>query len=385
MNRKINLLQITHDLAIGGLQQVVVNLCKSIDRSRFNITVLCLRALGEFAPEVERCGIPVLLLPQGQKTDYFSFLKVAKIMRERHIDVIHTHNTQPFFDGVIGGLMAGVKTMVHTDHARSFPDKRRYMFAEWVLSHFAHKVVGVSDHTSDNLVRYEHISRKKIVTIPNGIVGTRFRQPIDVEAKRRELGIPPTGPVIGIGARLTEQKGITYLLKALPTVLAQHPSLTVIVAGNGPLLPDLKGEAAALGLEQRVRFVGPRTDMPEIIRLFDIYVLPSLWEGLPIVLLEAMAAGCPIVATRVGGNAVAVSEGRNGLLVPPADPPALAKALSDLLSDAALRQRMSAVGQAMFDRDFSADEMTRKYEALYLRQTLDVPVRNDAALRVPAK
>ena len=114
---------ITHDLAIGGLQQVVVNLCRTINRDKFDVSVLCLRTLGEFVPEVEKLGIKVFFLPQKKGTDYFSFLGVAKILRREKIEVIHTHNTQPFIDGTIGALLSGVKTIVHTDHARSFPIK----------------------------------------------------------------------------------------------------------------------------------------------------------------------------------------------------------------------------------------------------------------------
>ena len=128
--KKIRLMQITHDLAIGGLQQVVVNLCRTINRDKFDVFVLCLRAMGEFVPEVEKSGIKVFFLPQKKGTDYFSFLKVAKILRREKIDVIHTHNTQPFIDGTIGALFSGVKTIIHTDHARAFPDKKRYMFAD---------------------------------------------------------------------------------------------------------------------------------------------------------------------------------------------------------------------------------------------------------------
>src|SRR5512139_4112376 len=143
--KKVRLMQITHDLAIGGLQQVIVNLCRTIDRERFDVSVLSLRHLGEFVPIVEKLGIEVVLLPQKQNSiDYLSFLKVAKILRAKKIDVIHTHNTQPLIDGTLGALLAGVKTIVHTDHSREFPDKRRYMFAEWLLSHFVYKMVGVS-------------------------------------------------------------------------------------------------------------------------------------------------------------------------------------------------------------------------------------------------
>ncbi len=365
---KTRLLQITHDLAIGGLQQVVVNICKTINRDRFDVSVLCLRDLGSFVPDVERLGIKVTLIPQGEKTDYVSFLKVAEVLRREEIEVIHTHNTQPFVDGTLAALMTGVKTIVHTDHARNFPDKRRYMIAEWALSHFAYKVVGVSEHTSANLRKFERISRAKIATIPNGIDGASFEIAVDRSAKRCELGILDNGPVIGLGVRLSEQKGITYLLKAMPEILRQVPGTTLVIAGEGPLEDDLKQEAANLGVASHVRFLGPRLDIPELLKLFDLYVLPSNWEGLPMVLLEAMAAGCPIVATDVGGVSTAVQNDYNGSLVASRDPLALAHQVTRLLKDEHLRSAYARNGRRIFAQRYSARTMTAAYERLYLRQ-----------------
>lgn len=348
---------------------MVVNLCRAIDRDRFDVRVLCLRSLGEFAPQVEALGIPVTLLPQkARRGDYLAFRKVAKILRQQRIDVIHTHNTQPFIDGVIGGLLAGTRTMVHTDHARDFPDKRRYMFAEWALSHFTYRVVGVSEHTTGNLIRYERMSPKRVLTIRNGISGAPFERGVDRERKRAELGIVGPGPVIGLGVRLTEQKGVGYLLQALPALLRQQPQLTLVIAGDGDKAAELAQQARSLGVHEHVRFIGSRIDMPEVIQLFDVYVLPSLWEGLPMVLLEAMASGCPIVATDVGGNATAVRPGVNGLLVPARDPATLAIAVGGLLADESLRRTLGANGRRLFETEFSAEQMARKYEVLYLRQ-----------------
>jgi glycosyltransferase involved in cell wall biosynthesis len=367
-DRKVKLAQITHDLAIGGLQQVVVNICRTIDREKFDVIVICLRALGAFVPEVERMGIRVRLVPQKHKgTDYFSFLKLTNILKEEKIEVIHTHNTQPFFDGTIAGLLAGVKTIVHTDHARDFPDKRRYMFAEWLMSHFASKIVGVSEHTSKNLMKYEMISPRKIVTIPNGIYGPQYDIKIDKEKKRRELNIQGSGPIIGLGVRLTEQKGITYLLKAMPEVIRVFPEITLVIAGQGPLEEPLNKEAVDLKIGKNVLFAGPRLDIPELLKLFDLYVLPSLWEGLPMVLLEAMAAGCPILATDVGGVCMAVQNGENGSLIEPRNPKALSSEIIRLLSNEDLRERYSQNGIELFREKFSAEVMTRNYEKLYLR------------------
>jgi len=367
---KLKLMQITHDLAIGGLQRVVVNLCKYIDRNKFDISVLCLRNLGEFVHEVESMGIKVYFLPQENGTDYFSFLKVAKILRKEKIDVIHTHNTQPFFDGTVGALLSGRKIrIVHTDHARDFPDKRRYMFAEWLMSHFAYKVVGVSDHTSQNLIKYEKINPKKIVTIPNGIDGEKFNISIDREAKRKELGIKNHGPIIGLGVRLTEQKGITYLLKAMPIVAKKLSDITLVIAGDGPLEESLKKETLNLGLDKNVLFVGPRLDMPELLKLFDLYVLPSLWEGLPMVLLEAMAAECPIVATNVGGNGTVIKHKENGSLIEAKNTLSLANEIITVLSNSDLRKKYKEKSKKIFDAYFSAKIMSRKYEELYLKKT----------------
>jgi glycosyltransferase involved in cell wall biosynthesis len=366
-NQRIRLAQITHDLAIGGLQQVVVNLCRTIDRERFDVIVVCLRALGAYVPEVERMGIRVRLVPQKQNgTDYFSFLKLANILKEEKIEVIHTHNTQPFFDGTIAGLLAGVRTIIHTDHARNFPDKRRYMFAEWLMSHFASKIVGVSEHTSRNLMKFERISAKKIVTIPNGIYGSQYKIVVDKEKKKKELGIKGNGPILGVGVRLTEQKGITYLLKAMPKVIREFPDATLVIAGQGPLEPQLKREAVELKVKDNVFFLGPRLDMPEILKLLDIYVLPSLWEGLPMVILEAMASGCPIIATDVGGNSTAIQNRSNGSLVKAKDAQELSMEIIKLLRDKELRVKYVTNGTKIFDEKYSAEIMTKQYEELYL-------------------
>jgi glycosyltransferase involved in cell wall biosynthesis len=367
-HRQIRVMQITHDLAIGGLQRVVATLCHTIDPSLFQVSVLCLRGLGPFANDIAQRGTKVQIVRQTKGSDYLCFLKVAQALRAAEIEVIHTHNTQPFLDGTMAALLSRVRTIVHTDHAREFPDKWRYMKAERILSHFAYRVVGVSEHTSANLHRYEKIPRTKIETIPNGIDPSPFEGSIDRAAKLRELGIPEGVSVIGIAARLTPQKGITYLLKALPEIIRRFPKTVLVIAGEGPLELELRAEAERLAIAPNVLFVGRRLDMPHLLRSFDLYVMPSLWEGLPMVLLEAMAAGCPIVATDVGGVATAVEHGVNGILVPPRDPRSLASAIVRLLEDPLRREHFAREGKRMFHSRFTADIMTRRYEQLYQRR-----------------
>lgn len=368
---KKKLMQITHDLAIGGLQQVVVNICRSINREKFDISILCLKDGGEYLSEVDSLGIKVFHLPHKIKgTDYFSFLKVAKILRQEKIEIIHTHNTQPFFDGTIGAMLSGVNTIVHTDHARDFPDKYRYMLAERVISHFAYKIVGVSDHTAYNLMKYEKINKNKIVTIENGIDGSKYEIKIDRDRKRKELGIANAGPIIGLGVRLTKQKGISYLLQAMPQLIKLYPGITLVIAGDGDQKIPLQNVAKQLNIDGHVIFLGARLDIPQLLKLFDIYVLPSLWEGLPLVLLEALAAECPIIATNVGGINKLIENNSTGLLVDSKDSKQLSLAIIKMLNDDKFRNSCILSGKELFNKKFSADIMTRKYERLYDRHEL---------------
>ncbi|NNK64871.1 MAG: glycosyltransferase, partial [Gemmatimonadetes bacterium] len=208
---------------MGGLPRVVDTLCRTIDRSRFDVEVLCLRDVGPLGEALRSdLGIAVHRLREdGDVPDRLAFMKIARFLRGRHFDVLHTHNTEPFVEGSLGGLLARVRTLVHTDHARPFPErwftrrfdrnKRRYLFAEWLASHFAWKVVGVSDHTTETLQRYGKIASSKVETIVNGIEGDRYDLPIDHAEARHELGIPADAPVLGFASRLVEQKGLVYL------------------------------------------------------------------------------------------------------------------------------------------------------------------------------
>lgn len=363
-----HLLHITHDLRIGGLQQVVATLCRNVDPTLFRTSVLCLREKGALAVALEAEGFPCHCLNQGTSADYFAFRDVARLIRRENVDVVHTHNTQPLLDGTLGAMLAGGRTVVHTDHSRTFPDKRRYMVAEWFLSHFLYRMVGVSSHTTANLRKFEHIPRRKLLTIPNGIDATPFQERPDRAGFRRELGIPEDALLLGMGSRLVEGKGITWLIRALAALHREFPRTELLLAGDGDHEETLREEAREAGLADAVHFVGPRTDMPRILGILDVYTFPSLSEGLPMAILEAMAAGCPVVATAVGGVPGLIQDGVNGILVPPADADALASAIGALLRDPLRRASLAAEGRATFEAGYTAERMARSYEALYLRQ-----------------
>ena len=363
---KIRLMHVIEDLGVGGLERVVVTICRTIDRDRFEPSVLVLRGSGVLATELAQLGVEVIDIGGSPgKGDYFAFRKVAREARKRRIDLFHTHNTLPLFDAFAAARLTGVRAHVHTDHARDFPDKLRYMIAEHVASYFLDRIVAVSDDTKNNLVRYEKISPSRITVIPNGIDGERFTQPVDEAAIRVALGLS-SGPVIGMGARLTEQKGVIYLLQAVVHLRAQYPGVQVLIAGTGDQEDYLKRAAGELGIASAVHFLGVRLDLPKVVRAFDVYVMPSIWEGLPMALLEAFAAGTPVVASDVGGVGKVIRHRENGSLVPPRDPGALAAELAHVLAHSELRTKYSATARRTYEESYSAEAMTRRYEAVYL-------------------
>ena len=366
--KRLKVMIITHDMKIGGLQRVVADIATHLDRNRFDPSVCALRDGGPIAEELQKNRIRFFNISQKNGgVDYLCFLKLRRLFREEKPDIVHTHNTQPFIDGTIGSILAGVPVRIHTDHARDFPDKRRYMYAEYVMSQFVDRVVAVSEHTKQNLVRFEHIDGNKIDLIPNGIDGAKYAMPIDRQKKMKELNIPTgKGPILGVGVRLSKQKGITYLLKAMKILSADFPNVVLLIAGEGDLRESLEKEAIDLGIEEYVLFLGPRLDVNELLKIFDVYVLPSLWEGMPLVLLEAMAASLPIVATNVGGNPEVVVNKVNGFLVEPGDVRALYQSIKSILKNGELREQFSKSSQERFRQRFNVDVMVKRYERLYL-------------------
>jgi glycosyltransferase involved in cell wall biosynthesis len=346
---------------------VAETLCRASDSERFDARILCLNYLGAIGEQLRRDGFVVHELPRPDHgPDYFASRRIAELLRREHIDVMHTHNTQALMHGGLAAMQAPGRRLIHTDHARSFPDSFKYHVIERIMSTVAFRVVGVSEHTTDNLHRYEWIPRRKLVTIPNGVDGGFVSTGIDRPSVRLGLGVPDDAEVLLFAARLEEQKGGTFLLQALAHLAPTRPRLHLVLAGEGSLADELASEAVALGISDRVHFLGVRLDVPQLLRAVELFVLPSVWEGLPMVILEALAAGCPVVATDVGGISSAIRDGVTGALVSPRDVSGLADAIGRTLDSPEDRERFAREGRALFSAVFSAEAMTRRYEALYV-------------------
>ena len=368
--RPIRVLQVTNSLNFGGLERLIVDLCLGLDRDRFTPMVACLKYKGNLSPELEQAGVPVIPLNEDvdPKRRYRTFRALQRLIREQGIDVVHTHNTGPLMDVLMARLtqLRGVR-WVHTDHNRiHWPGPLKYRVVERVASMLIHDFVAVSPDARDNLVRYEKIPFGRIRIIDNGIAVDRFK--VDAQQTKafvQEINADAFSHRVGFVGMHRPKKGLATLLQAFPAVLAKFPNAGLIVAGGGPLEDAHQAEAEELGISDHVRFLGRRSDVPDILAAMDVYVLPSESEGLPIGLLEAMAAARPIVATAVGAVPRVLGDGEYGRLVQPCSPDALAEAINGLLADPEARQRMAERARERVVAEFSISRTVDEYAALY--------------------
>jgi len=359
-------MQIVHDLNFGGMQRVVADLCLNIDSSQYKMSVCCLDELGPNAKELEQNGISIHLVKKKPGIDCLLPFKLKKLFKRGKIDIVHTHGINPFFYATIGAKLARTPLTIQTDHARgTFPVSKKEMFSEMILSWFVDRLIAVSEGVKSDLVKYEHINPRKIQVIYNGIDGSQYRVNIDKKKKRKEMGIRDDHNVIGIGVRLSRQKGIQVLIEAFNHVIKSIPNTILLLIGDGEMRDELEKLTLTYGIEDKVLFTGFRYDIPELLQIIDIYALPSFWEGHPLVLLEAMATGIPIVATDIPGNRETVDHGSTGLLVPPKKPIELSKALIRLLKNGDLRKKMGNAGYKKYQDLFTLERTVRVYQNLY--------------------
>ena len=362
---------VVNNLDVGGLEKVALNLIRLLQRAGHDPHLICVDGAGKMFPELQLAPEKVLVLKkQGTPVLGFSFdfsmpWQIRKFAIARRLQILHAHNLSPLvYGGVAAHLIWGRPRVVYSEHNQIYSAKPgvRRRFSHYIR--LADHVIAVSHDLRRELVDVVR-TKVPVSVIHNGIDA----QPVDSTARtsvRSTLGIDG-GFVFGMVAVLSRQKGVSYLLQAAQRVVAEVPGARFVVVGDGPLREDLIRQRDALGLTERVLFTGYRADIPRMMAAFDVYVQSSLWEGLPIVLLEALAAGNPIVATRVGGNPEVVEDGVSGLIVPPADVDALARALVRLAGDEQLRRSATRLNLEKFTRQFTSEAMLGAHIEAYTR------------------
>ncbi len=371
----------------GGSARETLQTVLGHDRGRFRVSIAFgrpetttaddaallkadLQQLGQ--ADVSVFQVPPLVREINPVLDAWATVALWRLLRRVRPEVVHTHTSKAGAVGRLAAWLVGIPVVIHTPHGHLFYGYYgRFLstlvcFGERLLARLTDRIVTLTDRGAEEHVRYKVAGPQKFVTIHGGNSLAPFRSMrVNATNKRKELGLPPEGPIIGTVGRLVLIKGHTWLIRAVPQVLAEFPQACVVLIGDGPLLGELKELAADLGISQHVVFLGTRHDIPECLAVLDLFVLPSLNEGMGRALLEAMAVGCPVVATRVGGIPDVVADGTTGLLVPPRDDRALAEAILTLLRD---RSRRAAYGEAArryVDGRFDIETMVHNIERLY--------------------
>ena len=321
--------------------------------------------------KVEMAEVPQLVRSPSPIKDLVAFLKIYRLLRREGFDLVHTHTSKAGILGRVAARLAGVPHIVHTPHGQAFNGYAgRAMTTLFVLlerwaATFTDRIIGLTDREiRDNLER--RIGEpEQFVNIPSGIDLERFetseREAGNVKAS---LGLSPSVRLIGSVGRLEPIKGHAYLLDAFAILAPRFPDLHLALVGDGELLPELRSRAENAGLTDRVLFLGWREDVPALLHAFDLFVFPSLSEGMGRALVEAMAAGLPVVATKAASIPEVLADGEAGYLVEPSSGASLAAGIEKVLLDRELQSRLVKAGRERA-RDYSVEAMLQKIEAVY--------------------
>jgi sugar transferase (PEP-CTERM/EpsH1 system associated) len=364
MHRK-RVLYIVEDLERGGAERVVVSLATRLDRARFEPAVCCLAKPGGLAGEIERAGVPLHVLGKRPGIDLRLLWRLYRLIKRLKPDVIHTHLFTGNAWGRAAAWLAGTKRIIASEHSVDLWKNGVRRFVDRALAIPSFRVVAKSEAIADFCRTVEHIPERKVITIRNGIDVSRYNNGFDHEEVRRAIGLPRDAMVVGTVGRLSPEKGHEVLIEALKRLKADLPGLSAVVAGDGPLRGEVHRVLRAKGMEGTMRLLGYREDVPALLAAMDIFVLPSHREGMPLALLEAMAARLPVIATNVGGCREVIVNGKNGFLVPPARPDMLAEAIRCLANKAELRRSFGDEAGRTVEERFSIEMMVRKMEELY--------------------
>lgn len=380
------ILQLVRNLDVGGAQEVVVTLASRLSSEGHEVIVGTLKD-GPVRSEIQRAGIPVVVLEERRRpvTSPMGFLadmwrlrrRITGLIDDHGIDIVQTHLLRSV-DFVVASLSRRV-SVVWTFHNVNFTLRREHLSRHgWLLTPkrvvyrtlyraFARRVaaiVAVSDEVGEVVDSYLG-GAQRVTVIHNGVDTARFTDAAASPTLRDELRLQPDDRLMLMVGTFKEQKGHRHLIDAVARLHAGTRRLTVALVGDGPLRDSIARLVEEMNMTERVRFLGNRRDVPSLLATADYFVLPSLWEGLPMALLEAMAAGLPCLATRVSGSAAAIVPGVSGLLVPPGDADALADGIEYLLADDDRAAAMGAAARERVETRYSAVQQARTHLALF--------------------
>lgn len=373
MKKPIRVGFVLHAMQVAGAEVLVTEIVRRL-RDRIDATIFCLDAVGPLGEQMLREGVPVVSLNRQPGRDWGVAWRLAQEIRARRIEVVHAHQYSPFFYAALAKLATGGRfRLMLTEHGRHYPDEVspvRRGINRIVLDRLADAVNACCEFSAKALSRNDGFQGKRIEIIENGIEVERYagdRNSDEFRYQRVRLGLQEDRRYVTMIARFHPVKDHAMLLRAFAKVAVKRADVDLLLVGDGPLRDKLEAQVKDLGIAERVRFLGIRNDVPDILRAVDLFALTSVCEAASLTLLEAMAAGLPVVVTDVGGNPEIVRQGIDGLLVPRDDDAAMANALLNLLDDPVQARRLGESARQRVGERYRLDQTVDRYHQLYRR------------------
>ncbi|MCB0881602.1 MAG: glycosyltransferase [Thermoleophilia bacterium] len=365
--RPLRVVMLVESVYGGGAERFTVGLSRALSARGEHVVVCASRGAGRNRePIAHETGVDVLMLGRTRMVSPVAWARLVRYLRRHRVDVLHSHMYGSNVWAPILGRLGGVPVVVATEHSWTYEGQRiRKLLDRFWVGRGVDAFVAVSPEDARRMAEIEKVPAGKIRMIPTGLL----RDPDDLASApatvRDELGLGRGVPVVGAVGHLRPMKAIDVLVDAFARVLERVPDAHLIIAGDGPLRPDIEAQIAALGVGARVHLLGVREDVPAVLASSDVVAMPSDSEGSPIALIEAMTAGRAVVATRVGGVPAILDEGRCGVLVPPRDPAALADAVESLLADPQRAARLGRVAATRARGEYGIAHIAGRWSDLY--------------------
>ena len=370
MSRTYRLLHLIDHLGSGGAQEALLSLLKYFDRRRFQVEVATLHGQGHYWESCRQLGVPLHSLSPHKYLPLY-LPRLCRLLQTGKFDLIHCHLAASSLIAPPLAALLGVPFIFNYDHNDMYRAQQKLrLLLDRLANGLTDHIVAVSASTRDFLIRQEGVPAEKITLIYNGVDLERFQPAPDAAPRaawRRAWGLPEYAPVVAGVGRLRPQKNFPLFLRAAREVLREIPQANFVIAGEGPDRGDLENLARDLGIAPQVHFLGYVSEMAALYAAVDVLLMTSLAEGTPLTVLEAMAMGVPVVATRVDGMAEVLEDGVDAYLVSLGDVAACAQRTCRLLQDQALARRFSQAGRSKVRDHYSAVSMTRQVEKIYLK------------------
>lgn len=364
--KKARILFVVNGFSIGGGELKLLELIRELKQKysdRFECFICSVGIGGPLKEQFESLGYRTVLFSKSGPYDFSQVIRLSRMIRQERIDLVQTTLFYADVIGTYAAKIAGLNRIISWE-AVTQPYKLKHLTAYRLASKWFTRSVAVSHAIERQVNSKRHVSPSKTCTIQYGVDIKQFAPGRD-RSLYRELGLNSDHILIGTVARFTEQKGHQYLIEAVPEVTRIYPSARFIFIGDGPLHSELDRLVRSLGVSEAVHFLGFRKDIPRLLRNLDLFVLPSMYEGLPNVVLEAMACGLPVIATAVDGTPEAVVHGKTGFLVPSGQPKSLEDAIISLLNEPGKLKQFGRAGRKRIENQFSLEGQVARFVALY--------------------